>query len=352
PGGGASSRAAKWTRMNPDVSRRFGLAETTPRPLFAVGSKTLLQHTIDFSQHIARAVGRIFPNIVMTSSENAGLVLDTIKRDWGNHTPEELNSTVLFNQIVLPRLWVDDQTLTTDKLYPAGHGDYAYLFALYHLAQTLHEVGIRYLVYSNADEWLWQADPVMISIAQEFFDQGHHMLIIGTKNTNNQFGGGFVRFADGRQSLVETPRLPWEIVQTGQAPIALNTTFYIIDVAYLAEHEAELLAVEKSLVVKEVPGRKPGAVEQIIGVDSWAGDVFAACLNPAFVEWPRLNFLGIKDGGFVTGREHRPELGGRSYLHYLSETIATYPVIMKALLDGDRDVAQFLFETGYSYLAP
>jgi hypothetical protein len=349
PGGGASSRAAKWTRLHPELAKRFGLTETLPRPLFRVGSKTLLQHTLDMSQSIARNLGKVFPNVIMTNSENVSLFLDVIRKEWGNYTPSELDATVLFNQIVLPRMWVDDETLIQNKLYPAGHGDYPYLFGKYHFAKALQECGIHYLVFSNADEWLWQADPVMISIARELFDQGHHMVIIGTKNTNNQFGGGFVRQKDGTQSLVETPRLPWDVVEKGTAPVALNTTFYMIDVDYLAAHERALIDVEKSLVVKEVPGRQDGAVEQILGVDSWAGDVFAACLNPAFIEWPRLNFLGIKDGGFISGEEPKEELGGRTYLHYVNETVNAYPVIMKRLIEGDKNMASFLADSGYSY---
>ena len=350
PGGGASSRAAKWTRQNPELAAQYGLTETTPRPLFKVGPKTLLQHTLDFSQHIARCLGRVFPNIVMTNSENVDLVLNTVREGWENYTENELESTVFFNQIVLPRIWVEDRNLITDKLYPSGHGDFPYLFAKYQMAKALYESGIKYLIFSNADEWLWQADPVMISIAQEMFNKGHHMVIIGTKNTNNQFGGGFVRLKDGSQSLVETPRLPWEVVEKGQAPVALNTTFYMIDVEFLAQNESKLLDVEKSLVVKEVPGRQKESIEQIIGVDSWAGDVFAACLNPAFIEWPRLNFLGIKDGGFITGTEPQESLGGRSYSQYVNETIATYPVLMSQLIEGDKFAAELLFETGYSYL--
>ncbi len=350
PGGGASSRAAKWTRLNPDIAARFGLTETTPRPLFRVGQKTLIQHTLNFSQHIARRLGKIFPNIVMTNSENVNLFLDTIKKDWDDWTREELENTILFNQIVLPRMWVEDQQLDTSKLYPAGHGDYAYLLAKYGMVKTLRDLGVRYFVFSNADEWLWQADPVMISIAQELFDQGHHMVIIGTENTNNQFGGGFVKKTDGTQSLVETPRLPWDIVESGKAPVALNTTFYMIDVNSLADHEEKLLHVEKSLVVKEVPGRTSSEVEQIIGVDSWAGDVFAAVLNPAFIQWPRLNFLGIKDGGFITGNTPIPELEGRTYAHYMNETIEVYPALIDRLMMGDKDLAKRLCETGYCYI--
>ncbi len=86
-------------------------------------------------------------------------------------------------------------------------------------------------------------------------------------------------------------------------------------------------------------------------MDSWAGDVFAELLNPAFMRWPRLNFLGIKDAGFITGREPLEELGGRSYLHYVNESVATYPVTISRLLRGDRSVAEELFRRGYCYLA-
>lgn len=352
PGGGASSRAAKWARLNPEVAAKFGITESTPRPLYEVGPKTLLQHTLDLSQHIARGIERIFPNIVMTNSENVHLAVEQIRARFGNYRTAELANTVLFNQIVLPRMWVEDQQIIEGKLYPAGHGDYPYLLARYKMAETLRNMGVKYLVFSNADEWLWQADPVMVSIAQELFDKGHHMVIIGVENINNQFGGGFVKKNDGTQSLVETPRLPWEILKEGKAPIALNTTFYLCDVDYLAENEARMLEVEKSLVVKEVPGRKEGEVEQIFGVDSFAGDVFAEVLNPAFIAWPRLNFLGIKDGSFTTGSSPVEGIGGRTYLHYVNETVSVFPTTMSRLIAGDRSAAEFLHGTGYSYLDP
>ena len=349
PGGGASSRAAKWAAANEAVAQQFGFDAQTPRPLYRVGQKTLFQHTLDLSQHIARKLGRIFPNVMMSNSENVELFTSIMQREFGNYQAAELENTAIFNQVVLPRMYVADQQTIEGKLYPAGHGDYPYLFAMYNMAKTLRNMGIKYFVFSNADEYLWQADPVMISIAQEMFDKRHHMVIIGVENINNQFGGGFVKKADGTQSLVETPRLPWEVLKAGQAPIALNTTFYICDVEYMAAHEADMLAVEKSLVVKEIPGRN-GDTEQIFGVDSWAGDVFAAVLNPAFLQFPRSNFLGIKDGSFTTGATPVEALGYRTYLHYVNEAAQTFPVIMERLIAGDPAIAEQLHANGYSYL--
>jgi len=360
PCGGASSRANTWINEHPVEAARFGLGKGTPRPLFKVGPRTLLHHTLAFSRHVARKVGRVFPNILMINSEVAPQFTRSIREDWRGFTPDELDSTLLFNQIVLPRIWVEDLKKVTDpesdevKLFPAGHGDFPFLLAEYGLVKALADQGIRYLFFSNADEWQWQPDPVMISIADELFAKGHHMVIIGTENINNQCGGAFVKMTDGCQSLVETPRLPWSFVEQRKAPLLLNTTFYVIDVQHLAQKEGELKNVKKSLVVKNryrrVPGSEDDIEQQILGVDSWAGDVFSQLLNPAFIQWPRLNFLGIKDGGFITGREPVRDLGGRSYLHYVSESVATFPVTMSRLLDGDKKVAKELFESGYSYL--
>jgi len=350
PCGGASTRSAKWARENPEIAARFGFSERTPRFLYRVGGKTLSQITLEFSNYIAKTIGKVFPNIVMTNTEIVEDLMKTVRSEWGNFIQEELENTIFFNQIVLPRMWMEDQKIIEGKLYPAGHGDYPYLFAKYKMAKTLVECGIKYLIFSNADEWLWQADPVMISIAHELFQKGNHMVIIGVENINNQFGGGFVEKRDGTQALVEAPRLPWSIVKEKKAPIALNTTFYAMDVEYLAANEEKLLNVNKSMIVKEVPGRQLGCTEQIFGVDSWAGDVFSEVLNPAFIQWPRLNFLGIKDGGFISGSTPVDGLGGRTYLHYVNETVATFPSTMRRLINGDRSVAEFLFRNGYSYL--
>lgn len=350
PVGGASSRGAKWAAKNPVEARAYGFTSETPRFLYKIAGKSLAQLTFEFSQTIARSIGSVFPNVVMSNSEIVGKVANMIQSDLGNWKTGELENSVIFNQIVLPRMWVEDQKMIEGKLYPAGHGDYPYLMALYNMAKTLHETGNKYFVFSNADEWMWQADPVMISIAQELFDQGHHMVIIGVENINDQLGGGFVKKADGTQSLVETPRLPWEVMRSGKPPIALNTTFYICDAEYLASHQQELLDVEKSLVIKEVPGRKNGEIEQIFGVDSWAGDVFSEVLNPAFIQWPRLNFLGIKDGGFISGTKEVEGIGGRTYAQYMHESVSTFGATLQRLIAGERSVAEFLHSTGYSYL--
>jgi hypothetical protein len=352
PLGGASSRAQKWLTQNSAVAQSFGLAATTPRFLYRVGGRTLAQLTVDNSQVIARELGRVFPNIIMTNSEIVEQLMQVVREEWGNFRRAELENTIFFNQIVLPRLWVDDQQPVAGQLFPAGHGDYPYLMSVYQMAKTLRSAGIKYFVFSNGDEWLFQADPVMISIADELFKQGHHMVIIGVGNTNNQFGGGFVVTSDGQQSLVETPRLPWEIVKEGKAPLALNTTFYLIDVDYLAEHEAALQKVDKSLIVKEIPGRQGDTTEQIFGVDSWAGNVFAQVLNPAFIRWPRMNFLGIKDAGFISDRKDQDERGGRSAFGYVNETVAVWPHVMRALLTGESWAAEYLFNSKYSYLPP
>jgi len=352
PGGGASSRAAKWARLHPEIAQEYGFNENTPRPLYTVGDKTLFELTLNLSRHIARCLGKTFPNVVMSNSENVALFLEVIKANWKDYTPAELENTLIFNQIVLPRMWVEGAEMIKGNLYPAGHGDYSYLLAKYSMAKTLNKLGIKFLIFSNADEYIWQADPVMISIAQEKFNQGHHMVIVGVENTNNQFGGGFVKLADGTQSLVETPRLPWAMVKAGKAPLALNTTFYIVDVAYLASVEKKMLDVDKSLVVKEFPGRKEGTIEQVFGVDSWAGDVFAAILNPAFIQFPRMNFLGIKDGSFTTGETPVDYLGGRTYKQYVNEAANSFPRIMERLLAGDRSMAAALHRQAYSYLAP
>ncbi|MFH1683422.1 MAG: hypothetical protein ABIA67_00920 [Candidatus Margulisiibacteriota bacterium] len=89
PGGGASSRAAKWARLNPETAAKFGFTETTPRPLYRVGEKSLFQHTLDMSQHIARELGRVFPNLAMTNSENVAQFMREVRSRWGNYRSAE-----------------------------------------------------------------------------------------------------------------------------------------------------------------------------------------------------------------------------------------------------------------------
>lgn len=353
PAGGGSTRGASWAVDNPELARKYGISENTSRYLYKAGRRTLITNTLELSINIARAVGKVFPNIIMSNSETVKAMMETVKAEWGNMTTEEALNTVFFNQIVMPRMWVKDQQMILDKLFPAGHGDFPYLVSKYQMAKTLKECGIKYLLYSNADEWLWQADPIVISIAQQLFDEGHHMLIVGVENFDKIPGGGFMRLTNGRQTLVETPRLPSQIIKEHNVPEAVNTTFYVIDVDYLAEHESELMNVDKSIVVKTIPGRSgEGSKEQIVGVDSWAGDVFADVLNPAFIKWPNMNFLGIKHMGHIIDSVPEAFLGGRTRLHYVHESLAIYSTLIKRLIKGDREVAEYLFNTNYSYVNP
>lgn len=355
PIGGASTRAATWAAENPELAWRFSIKPQTPRFLYRAGGRTLLQLTTEFSRLIARKTGRIFPNILMPNSETVDDVVAMISAEWGDFSRAELANTIFFNQVVMPRRWVEGGEVITDpqtgeiEMFPAGHGDFPYLLAKYDLAKTMASYGLKYLVFSNGDEWLWQADPVMISIAEERFRRGNHMIIVGVENSNGQLGGSFVKKQDGSQSLVETPRLPAGIISSKEVPLALNTTFYICDIEYMADNQERMTDVLKSLVVKNVPG-PDGQKRQILGVDSYAGDVFSEVLNPYFIQWPRLNFLGIKDGSFLTGSDPVPYLGGRSNLHYINETVNAWPAVMSGLLDLDPRAAAYLHQNGYSYL--
>jgi len=347
PAGGIATRAQKWVRENPGTAALFGMDEMTPKFLYRVGGSPIIGHTLMFSTHIGRLHGRLIPSVVMTNPEKVEGLARTVFSDWGNFTRAERLNTVFWNQIVLPGRYMEDGKPTED-LYPTGHSDFPYLMAKYGMARTLLDCGFRFMIFSNAEEWMWQADPVVISIANELFEKGHHMLAIGVENTNKQKGGGFVKRPDRTRSVVETPRLPKELLK--ETPEAIYTTFNMLDIKYMAEHEAEFMVEsDKSVVVKDVPGRKGGR-EAALVADGWAGDVFAEKLNPFFIRWPRLNFLGIKDGSHIAGADPVPALGGRTYLHYVSESVSVYPEIIRRLMEGDLGVAEYLISTGYSYL--
>lgn len=349
PGGGASSRASSWIRMNPEFSKKHHLSESQPRQLYRTNNRSLLEWTLGLSTQIANHAKRIIPNLLMTSSESLPDFVNDAQ-SWSFVDQEHLKHTTVFNQIELPRLYTNDLTAVPDRLFPSGHGDFPYLLSKLGLIDDLVKQGFKYLVFSNSDEWLWQADPFVIGLAATLFDEDHHMVIMGVDNTHKQMGGAFVRFKNGKQSLVETPRLPKDVLKNKEAPLLLNSTFYVMNIGSLAQKKDRLLEVKKSLVVKEIPGRLPGTTESIVGVDSYAGDVFSDVLNPLFVRWPRSNFLGIKDGSHLYGTTPRDDLNGLSSEQFLTTVTQNYERHIEALFKNAGTHLNQFYENNFSYL--
>lgn len=348
PLGGASTRANTWVSQNAEVCAARGITPGMPRFQYPLQGRFLAQITLENRLAMGQMVGATIPSIIMTNSEIAETLfaaLSQVARSWA---AADRQNTVLFNQIVLPRLWVEDGAEVGEQLYPAGHGNFPLLLAQLKIIAALKAAGVEYLMFSNGDEFMWGPDPVLLDIARELKDAGHGMLAVVVPNSVGQMGGGAVKDAAGRHMLVETPRLPWNIMCSGQAPLALNAAFYILSVEYLAAAMDALLHAETFLDVKTMP--RDDRVQQVIGADSWAGDVFSALLSPRFLWWERRNYLGIKTPADVIGQVPMQHLGGRSNADYLAECDRKYPNVMEALINGNPAVARQLVENGYQYV--
>ncbi len=218
----------------------------------------------------------------------------------------------------------------------------------------MNSCGIKQLYFSNSDEWMWQSDPVMVSIADELFKAGHHMIMISVPNNGElQKGasGGFMQdIGTHRVMLVESTEMPEDALNSGIVPDSLNTTFYALDIEWLANNPMPVDVLRRLLVVKKFP--RGAGVDKLFGVDGFAGSAFAKWLNPALISWPKLNFAGTKDLGFIVGMDRPPMLGGRSWMEFMAESVSVYPVIMEGLVHQKKEVGEFLFNNGYSYLRP
>ncbi len=125
PMGGSSTRAQTWAKLHKEICMLYGIDEHTARFLYKIGNKALLTHTVELWNHIARLVERTNPVMGMTTSEVASQVMENARKEWGVLSPDERENSILFNQAVGPRMWLNDQTLTKD-LFAMGHIDYAY----------------------------------------------------------------------------------------------------------------------------------------------------------------------------------------------------------------------------------
>ena len=352
PGGGSSTRAQTWLAEHPEAARELGIDGSTPRSFYPLEGRTLVQVLLENGRGLEKHLDRVIPNIIMTNSEIVPALLESVRENWKCWSIDALTNTFFFNQVVLPRKYVSDLADVEEngrvKLYAAGHGDFPFLLGQYSFVKALHDEGIRYFLFSNADEYMWGPDPVMVSIAEELAQKGNPMLAIGVENSNNQLGGGFVK----EGVLVETPRLPWSLLQSGKAPAALNAAFYLLHVPTMLERLEKLIQEPpRILTVKTVPGRGEGTEELIVGVDSHAGDIFTEAMKPsAFIWWPRTNFLGIKDAGFLVGGTPIDYLGGRTYRQFTTEAAHKYPKILEALYHGDESAARQLAANGYCYV--
>lgn len=358
PAGGAGTRAKSYLRRHPEIKLATGWNEDMSRLVYDINGKSLLQLTIENGKMVGDALGVVFPTFIMSSREVIREILNALSHSsmmtWSK---EWLDNIMIFNQPEMERVYLQDREITDEK-YPLGHGDYPYLLSEYGLIQEMHKAGIKYFLFSNGDEFMWSVDPVMIAIAQKLFDEGYEMLAIGVTNANGQFGGGFVEDAqDGRRYLVETPRLPADIIEASKGkdakpPDAINTTFYIMSVEAMAKHLEELQKADKSLVVKTVPGRKELGIEMdlTLGADSWAGDTFTKAMKSAFIWWPRTNFLGIKDASHLVGTWAEESLGGMSYSEYTKRAAAIFPAILRGIVSGDEKILKQLLQYSYEYI--
>ncbi|OGC33777.1 hypothetical protein A2311_06215 [candidate division WOR-1 bacterium RIFOXYB2_FULL_48_7] len=380
PIAGTASRALEFASAHPELVERIRLlggldglkeGELPPRYLYPVqtnaGIKTLVGIMLENAARLGRELGVIIPSILMMNNSNAHQVIHRLfGQELAHWSPEELDSSIIFTQSVAGRYYFSDLADITGQYFPTGHSDFPHLMATYRLYNFLHDQGIKYLYFGNADEIFWNIDPVMLAIAKRLIGQGYAGLTVVVPNSNNQPAGGAVKNSQdpNDQYLLENPRMPASMVSGGRYPLTLNTTFYIYSIERLMQITENLLTITPGLEVKPVKGRR-GGIELSFSMEGWAGCEFSdphhkpTGYRSAFALFPRaFVFTGVKSLLQSHSDAIPPEFAGlpglehMTYEMYQRHGANTYSEIIRRLVAGDRATAEALFASGYSYYLP
>ncbi|MCX5749775.1 MAG: hypothetical protein NTZ10_05995 [Candidatus Saganbacteria bacterium] len=366
PSAGESSRAIDFVLKHPDIVGRIrplgGLngvneGDLPPRYLYPIetnsGPRTLLGLMMDNFAATQRTLERTALTLCMLNSKSVGFTADRLKTDLAGWSQPEIDNLFGFVQPSSSRMFLGTLDFT-DKLFSTGHGDFSMMLSLYNAYKAMSESGIKYFQYGNCDEFLYGADPTVIGMAKHLFGKGYNMLVFVAPNSNNQLGGGAVRETSNpeRQFLCEGTVLPADMVSTKQNPSSVNTTFYVMSTAALAEATDSLGELDAAIDIKML-GPRIGAC-----IDSWAGSEWTGRLKPAFVLAPRSGFfLGVKSLQHTHSDDIPPELSlhplgvshRMSYHDFVRHMANTFPNVIAAMIAGDSKVTEAVFNMGGSY---
>ena len=355
--GGQGSRALKWTAEHPLAAAIHGIAHNPSRQLYPVGlpnGPRLADIILQAMHMVDKQLDVISPVLAMTSAANAQEVVNAFRCLGSIWSTDQLAAAILWNQDSMRQKSVETGEVLPDLKSP-GHSDFSNNISRFGIIDELNRRGVRYLIFSNGDEFLFGPDPVLLSIAEDLESEDYGMFAVAVANSNDQFGGGLVRLSDGSVRLVETPVMPWQLVRQGRPPAGINTTFYIMSIRKMLEQKEDLIRAPKFPCIKE--RLVDGGSQQVLNPDGWAGDVFTGALKTFPLWWERDggNFLGVKSGErmYETNPTLFNDMGGLTPLAYTTRAAAAYRYILEELLSGHsgriRDVGQALLEVNYRY---
>jgi len=375
PVAGEASRAQKYAAEHPElvdkISKLQNLSQMgndslPPRFLFPIstlkGNKTLYGLMLRNILNTSESLNLMSLVISIFNHKSSNLVIESLKNEgFGNLAKEKLDLLLGSVQSTAPRIFVSDME-TTKNTYATGHGEVPYTLAKTNMFQVMKEMGIKYLIFGNADEFLWGSDPTMIGLADKLIKgKGYNGVVFVVPNSNNQPGGGVVRDLlkpTTSFKLCESPCLPSDLSDGKTNPSAINTTFYILSVKALASKAAHFLNLAPGLDIKTSNER--GRNEQVGCLETWAGTEFTKNLNCAFVMAPRAGFfLGIKTLEHTHSDNIPPEIKdfpNHRFSNWSYEKLVKYlansqPTLIQKLINGDKTAAYEIWRNGYSYLA-
>ncbi len=366
PPAGESSRAVDFFLKHREIVQRIiplggleGVAENDlpPRYLYPIqteaGPRTLLGMMMDNFAATQRAAGKTAVSMCMLNAKSVEHTAGRLHRDLGMWGQADSDNLFGFIQPSSPRMYLGTMDFTS-KFFSTGHGDYSMMLARYNAYRAMKDAGVKYLVFGNADEFLYGADPAVIGYAKHLFQKGFNMLGFVVPNSNNQLGGGAVYETahPDNQSLCEATVLPADLVASGKNPSSINTTFYIMSTEALADATEQLQTLDSAIDIKNLSGRIGACI------DSWAGSEWSTRLRPAFVLAPRAGFfLGVKSLQHTHSDDIPPELSSHplgathrmSYQNFVMHMANTFPKVIRAMIGGDMKVTEAVFNMGGSY---
>ncbi|KAF0135145.1 MAG: Uncharacterized protein FD145_283 [Candidatus Saganbacteria bacterium] len=371
PAAGVASRAAKWiaeSKGHEEIARKImemaGSTSTIPpRYLYPIateyGIETLIGIMLKAGHMIGKNLGASISTLTMLNYLFIDEVIDTLGPELSRLPDFSFENIGLFTQSVSRRLFLTDLQ-PNNTLNPTGHGDFPNALARFKFYSYLKARGIKYFVFSNADEFLWSPNGLVIGMAKKFISQGYAGIAILVPNTNGQSGGGPVKKKNNPNYhfLCEEPCQAKS--QLNKRLVGLNTTFYVMDIDFLLAYETNLQTLSPALDIKTTAGRN-GGQEVVIALESWAGSEFSHPHNSnhplglRMLFFPRAGvFTGIKSLEQSHSDKIPPEIASTqfemTYEKYIQHMANKVPVVRKAIIHQDKNVAELLFKNDYSYL--
>jgi hypothetical protein len=323
-GGGAGTRAALELPKYPDYARQYGITSSTNRNLYSIYGaqgpdgrpRTFKGLLLEIVERYCESQDVILPVSEMILAASADQYVQQLRQ--AKHDTAKWGDEMLFwGQNELLRYDANDPELKAlPDFFPAGHGDSPRLTYKYGLMQAMAEVGVKTVVGTNGDEFIWVLFlPALLAAANQ---RGtlDHFNFAAIVNTNGQLAGDF-----GNNEQVETPCVPASRVKV--APATLNSTFKFGGLGRVIRGFDLLSNRPRKIDLVGKPTNGYGKFYLQVASDSWMGAEFSRANKAAggelnVMEISRNLFTGHK--GSQHSGNHKPEefLHGLGYADFYS----------------------------------